>query len=230
MQRPQSWNRYAYGRSNPLTLVDPDGNAELHFQVRTFIPAKSAPFLWESFAGDDRGFSTAKDASFRSRQEFSIETDPATSIEPLLREFSEFGTSQRAGFLSGEPYGETREGIGSLSVAAHRNAAGDTIVHVTTIAKNPFAYFGGRLGPSINNNLKISISQDGDTIIVEGSLDGFPATEIYVENEEGEVTPLLQFDPGSVGNGTASLINGVGTQWINRACTDITTSYLPSCG
>lgn len=31
--RPQSWNRYAYARGNPLALLDPDGRDERDFRI-----------------------------------------------------------------------------------------------------------------------------------------------------------------------------------------------------
>lgn len=36
---PQSWNRYAYVRANPLTAIDPDGKEPLNVHMRVFLEA-----------------------------------------------------------------------------------------------------------------------------------------------------------------------------------------------
>jgi RHS repeat-associated protein len=49
---PQSWNRYAYARNNPLVLVDPDGNAIETFVDIGFILADVADITSTIIAGE----------------------------------------------------------------------------------------------------------------------------------------------------------------------------------
>jgi RHS repeat-associated protein len=44
-RRPQSWNRYAYVRRNPLKLVDPNGDFGLSFQIAVALATKVRNFL-----------------------------------------------------------------------------------------------------------------------------------------------------------------------------------------
>lgn len=100
------------------------------------------------------------------------------------------------------------------------------MVQVGTSAKNPFAPMG--LGPSIDNNLSITVTPDGGGMAVSGTLDGFPATEVYVTNEQGQTVAVVQFDPTTAGNSPTALVGGVGDQQVSVTCSGLATGS-PSC-
>ena len=63
LANPQKWNKYNYVLNNPLSNVDPDGMEEITITYRTFIAPASIRYAGNTYAGDNRGFSTAANAS-----------------------------------------------------------------------------------------------------------------------------------------------------------------------
>lgn len=84
LANPQKWNKYAYVLNNPLRYVDPDGLEEMDIQVRAFISQQSVSVAGQHFAGDNRGFSTAANASSRTSITVRIETDASKRANPII--------------------------------------------------------------------------------------------------------------------------------------------------
>ena len=113
LRHPQSWNKYGYVRSNPLKFLDPTGEVEVHFTFNALIPFDSVkmPVVGRIFEGDGAGFSAGR-TSLRIQQQFTIETDPSVSANPLVsvsqpkigvtRELNAQGGTIATGQASGE--------------------------------------------------------------------------------------------------------------------------------
>jgi hypothetical protein len=214
VRRPQTLNRYAYVSGNPLRKVDPNGLEELEFTIKTFIPSSSVSMFGISFAGDGRGFSYDS-RGYRSMQVLRVETDPARATNPLRSQFRDVGTTHR---LKPDP-ASAKGSVEGLTASGSRDASGNASVIVRGSADNPLA----NPSAAIDYSLSISVSLSGDRLSISGSQDGFPAMEIYVRNEKGQVTPVYQFDPASAGNGLGSLFPGVGDQSVSVDCTGVTS-------
>ena len=92
---PQKWNKYAYTLNNPLRYVDPDGLEEMDIQVRAFISQQSVSVAGQHFAGDNRGFSTAANASSRTSITVRIETDASKRANPIISTSVSIGESKK---------------------------------------------------------------------------------------------------------------------------------------
>ena len=83
MADPQHWNLYVYARNNPLILIDVTGEFptfSFSLHVRAF-----APFDWfgpgRITKGDNRGFSTDPDATYRISSFTNITADGSQNMK-----------------------------------------------------------------------------------------------------------------------------------------------------
>lgn len=92
---PQKWNKYVYTINNPLRYFDPDGMEEIEIQLRAFIAQKSESVMGSTYAGDNRTFSTASNASSRTSITVRIEADPSVRANPIISVNSVAGQSAK---------------------------------------------------------------------------------------------------------------------------------------
>jgi hypothetical protein len=92
-----------------------------------------------------------------------------------------------------------------LQVSGSRDAAGNAVIHVSTVASNPLTPYG----PAADNHLILTVPKDGETIRGIATLDGYPSVEVYATTENGVTTVVLQYPEGEVSD--------LYPQWGNRA-------------
>jgi RHS repeat-associated protein len=209
LSAPQSWNRYAYVRNAPLVLLDPNGLEEVTFTLTTSIPFAmvSAPFFSGTryFHGDE-GANT-----FRTRQAFVIQTDPAKAQgNPVLRQKNEAGRTIELDKNGATKATAVTAKVGNVS---GQYIDGKAVVNVITDSSNPLVAGA----PAINNDLTITANKSG-SFIITGSLDGFPSVTLAATNESGHTFTVFQFNPQDVDNGLSSLCPGVGDQAVQVQC------------
>lgn len=72
------WTPYKFGNNNPLIFIDPNGETEYTFHVRSFIPEKSIAFNF--FRGDNRNFTTSLKVTSRVNHQITLDTEKATLL------------------------------------------------------------------------------------------------------------------------------------------------------
>jgi len=92
---PQKLNKYSYILNNPSSFIDLDGMEEVTLVYRAFIPQEQIHFMGLTFRGDNRGFSSAPNASSRSSITVVIETDASKRPgNPIISQTSRAGQSE----------------------------------------------------------------------------------------------------------------------------------------
>lgn len=201
---PQKWNRYAYTLNNPLRYFDPDGLEEVTITYRTFIPDATTTVAGATFAGDNRSFSTAADASSRTSISVLIETDPAIRANPIISQTSGAGESRRLD-AGGNVIASATASVGLPAARGTRDAAGNPVINIQQNAKNPLSPGPQGLTPGIRANLNVTVARDASTASVSGKISAFPGHEVLGARAGGATVPIGQFAPG-LGRSPVSLL------------------------
>jgi RHS repeat-associated protein len=192
---PEKWNKYAYVLNNPLALVDPDGKEEMTFVYRTFIAPQSINFMGNTYAGDNRGFSTASNASSRSTITVRIETDPNIRPgNPIISQTSSAGESNELD-ANGNTTKSATATTGLPVATGTRDANGDAVINITQDVKNPLSPVPQFMTPGIGANLNVTATPNGSTVSATGTASTFPSEELNVTGANGTTTPVFQFTP-----------------------------------
>jgi hypothetical protein len=161
----------------------------VHFTFNAFIPFDSVkmPVVGRIFEGDGAGFSAGR-TSVRIQQQFTIETDPSVSSNPLVsvskpkigvtRELSARGETIKAGQASSE----------GVTVSAQRLSDGTVLLTARGHVSNPLV----SLAPGIDYTYRIAVTPDGKVICLNCSHDRFPAFDGYIAVGSGRGAPMFQ--------------------------------------
>ena len=202
---PQKWNKYAYTLNNPLRYVDPDGLEEMDIQVRAFISQQSVSVAGQHFAGDNRGFSTAANASSRTSITVRIETDASKRANPIISTSTSIGQSQKLD-ANGNVIKTGTANTGLPTVNGGRDANGNVVLNFQQDTKNPLSPGPQALTPGISTDLTVTVPQSGSSVTAAGTTSGFPSIEMNVTPEGQPTSNVPLNDPGP--NGSAlSLFN-----------------------
>jgi len=195
---PQTWNRYAYTRNNPLRFVDIGGKCTApagvgQGQVGVCIEAYiAAPRIGGLGFGDNRG-TLANGGTFRYQFQAVIDTRAAGN--PIVSEHDEAGRSQvgvRAGSVS-LPLASS-SGIENTNVSKPtQDNNGNIHFTVGANALNGFAGFPFAPTGTIQLSVPLVVSPQG-TVGVDpgGSRSAYPSLEIYSYDSAGNPTSVLQ--------------------------------------
>lgn len=197
---PQKWNKYAYTINNPLRYFDPDGMEEIEVVLRAFIPQRSVSVLGSTYAGDNRTFSTATNASSRTSITVRIETDPSKSANPILSVTSVAGQTKQLD-ANGNVIQTATATTGLPTVNGTRDANGNVVLSFQQDTKNPLSPVPQAITPGISTNLSVTVNPS--SVTAAGTTSGFPASELNVTPEGQPTTNIPLTDPGT--NGAFSL-------------------------
>ncbi len=189
---PRKWNRFTYVLNNPLGSIDPDGLAEVDFQLRAFIPQPDVG----GFKGDGRENSTDLGASSRTSITVRVETDPAKvgSSGPLIN----FHKMVQSTHTSIGNFEATADGPILPTASAGFDKEGNTVISIKQDVANPFVEGVSR---GIRADLKVTIPQDASRLSIGGTVSGSPSFEGNVSVDEGkrQNIPIQQAAPGTAG-------------------------------
>jgi len=191
---PQKWNKYAYTLNNPLRYFDPDGLEEIDVQLRAFIPQRTATDpIGRSFAGDNRGFNSAANASFRTSITARIETDSSIRPGNPIISITQPGVAGATRLLdsNGSPIDSKTATTGLPTVTGGRDANGNVVLNFQENTKNPFEPQFLPLG--ITANLGVTVTQNGSSVLTTGNVSGTPSFELNI----GSTNIPLQAAPSS---------------------------------
>jgi RHS repeat-associated protein len=187
LANPQKWNKYNYVLNNPLTMFDPDGQAEVTIQLRAYIPQASMA----GYRGDNRGPTSSQNVTSRTSITVRVETDPSKSANPLLSApVSTAGQTQR--LSDGKTDTQT---VGLPTATVSRDANGNVVIHITQDAANPLSLAPQALTPGIKSDLNVTIPTDASSVSVGGTVSGSPAFELNAATGGSQVNLPLQGAP-----------------------------------
>jgi RHS repeat-associated protein len=190
-RRPQSWNKYGYARSSPLTLVDPTGGVEVHFTFNSFIPTDQLQVpLYGTFDGDGAGFSSTR-SSARIQQRITIETDPRLAVNPLIHHEVNIGRTVLT--TAGSALRVAEASDRGVAAEARRLADGTVLLEARGHASNPLV----RGAPAIKYAYRIAITTNGMVLCLSCSHDRFPAYDAYISVAGGRPGAAFQHNPSS---------------------------------
>jgi hypothetical protein len=222
MGQAASPSLYDFAGGDPVNFFDPDGMEQIQVTYRTFIPQKQVTVMGTTYAGDNRGYSTAPsgpDVSSRTTITVTVETDPSVSANPLIS--GSQGSVGQSAILdaNGNPI-QTATATSNLPVAtATRDSNGNVLVNIQQDTKNPLSPVPQLITPGISANITVLITPDASVAVAYGTVSQFPAEELNITKSDGYTTNIYQFMPPP-GASPFSLFN-------NQAV-DTPAIYIPS--
>jgi len=207
---PQKWNKYAYTINNPLRYFDPNGMEEMEVQLRAYIQAKSVSDpAGRTFAGDNRGATSAQNVTSRTSITVRIETDPSIRPgNPIISQTSSAGTTKQVD-ANGNVVNSATATQGLPTATGSRDANGNPVLNIQQDAKNPLE--PQALTPGISSDLNVTVN--GSSVTTAGTVSGTPSFELNVSTAGGaDVNVPLQTEPSGMSFGlglfqTNSILN-----------------------
>jgi hypothetical protein len=176
---------------------------EIEIQLRAFIPQKSVTVAGSTFAGDNRTFSTAANASSRTSITVRIETDASKSANPVLGVTSVAGQSAKLD-ANGNVIKTATATTGLPTVSGTRDANGNVVLNFQQDTKNPLSPGPQALTPGISTDLNVTVNPS--SVTAAGTTSGFPGIELNVTPDGQPTTNIPLNDPGPNGS-PLSLLN-----------------------
>jgi len=186
------WNSsYSYAENEPISNVDLDGQEKYKVTIRTYLPYT---YVWEPQSKDiiDKAntrwypqYRNVEDhGGFKSQQQFDIDFYKATTtyLPPVVP------ATYRKDLTTGKVTEIGNAGLngeGTMTTTFENTAN----IYAEISTKNP-ATPSWLPTPAIDYSLNISVSKDG-TWVLNGKWDGFPALEIFIEDEETKQVDLM---------------------------------------
>jgi RHS repeat-associated protein len=190
---PQTWNRYAYVRNQPTSLIDPNGECTAPpggngVCLDLYIPTQTVPGSFGLGLGDNRG-PHSDGGTFRDQ--ILITADPSTGIAVVT---DQPGTSE-IGAFGVAIFG--MEGTANSTVTGSMNADGSMTLNINETALNAFAGLG-ILDQPIEMSISLTANTDGTWTVNSGSTySGYPALEGFAY-QNGQATQEWNVPAGNI--------------------------------
>lgn len=169
--------------------------------IHSFIPMAqvSDPFGY-CYSGDNRSFSNAIHASYRTHQEIEFDTSTGS---PTIN-YKDTGTSHQLNCTTGTVEKTAKAPVSQLTNGSVNRSGSSYRMNFQADAKNPLAWYAC----NINLNLTLTVNPSARTCSIQGTHDGFPAYEVYVTANGGAGATVYTYGPSSTGAGPGSLCGG----------------------
>jgi RHS repeat-associated protein len=172
------YNLFRYCGNDPGDRTDPMGLDEVEIEFRAFIPqANVGPYR-----GDNRTFSSDRNASSRVSVAARVETDPSRNSGKPLVGTPQVRVQSTHNNLTGKD--STSNGPRMPQVHASRDKDGNTVVNIQMNMRNPEQH----VGQGITSNVNISVNQAATNASVNGSVSKSPAFEANITPENRSTT------------------------------------------
>jgi RHS repeat-associated protein len=183
---------FQYAKLNPLAYIDPNGREEIKIVIRSYIPT----FFALNFMGDDRG-PDVNSTNYRTEHTLRVET---TSNNPKLSE--DFNVGLTAVLIPNPtspniPRIQTGKAKGAYSSNAQKINSNQVIINMSGSASDPLV--PGAPPVTYDVNIYIAVSNNGEVIggNIKGEHTNYPAFEMYLIRENGEVIELYTYPTSS---------------------------------
>ncbi|MFN2398534.1 MAG: RHS repeat-associated core domain-containing protein [Gemmatimonadaceae bacterium] len=170
-------NVYGFAKGDPVNFSDPFGLCDKPKGDKGAVGICLEAFIKGKFGGlgDNRG-AKSDGGSYKASIRFSI--DPKTgAVSGLSKDVGSTGSMK---------------GNGSLGVSSSSDGRGGWNVSLTGSATN-----GVGVGPSIDFNINLRVSGDGEVSTAGGSHDGFPSYEVWAYQGRSDPRLVYSHDQGS---------------------------------
>ena len=196
-----SGNSQIARQSRSVSSTTPAIPSTVKVWVHSFIPMAqvSDPFGY-CYSGDNRGFSNAIHASYRTHQEIEFDV---SSGSPTIN-YKDTGISHDLNCRTGAVRKTAKAPTSQLTNGSVVRSGSNFRINFQADAKNPLAWYAC----NINLDLTLSINPSARTCSIQGTHDGFPAYEVYVTANSGAGTGVYTYNPVTAGLGPGALCGG----------------------
>lgn len=194
--------------------------------TRSFAPPGS---FGGGFQGDDRGYSTDLSATSRIHSTVTIDADDQVSIgpddvsagsDPSVHHLIPFYTPTETPNINILNQRVQHDGDVSTIDFETRHSGEDAVPRIPILDMNPSPTL------DVNTNLRVVSDRDANTLVVTGEITGddFPATEVFINDNNGQSVFLATGKPPGVATPIVNLLDfGVWDRHIADVSTTINT-------
>ena len=204
----------------------PSSDHTYTISTRSFAPPES---FGAGFQGDNRGYTTDWNATSRIHSTVTIDADNQVAIgaddvsassDPSIHHAIPFYTPTETPDIHVLSQDVEHSGDVSTINFETRHSGEDAVLHIPLINRNPSPTL------DVNTDLQIVSNREANTLVITGEItgDNFPATEVFINDNDGNAVFLATGKPPGVATPAANLVDfGVWDRDIADVSTTINT-------